>query len=554
MSETAVATQERAPAFNLLDEPWIPVRRPDGRLDEVGLLTLFRQSRDIEGLAETSPPSLVALHRLLLAVTHRALTNGVGRWVTDDRVRWYNEGLPITALVNYLEHWRERFWLFHPTHPFMQVAALAESVETRDRIKPWTNISLGHASGDNPAIFDHSVGTAISPIAAAEATRHLLGFLQFVPGGLVQVLRTADNGGPLANSAAVLATGRNFSETMVLGLHPWKHDASDAPSWECPRPEITTLCALPTLAKGPNDRYTRQTRAVLFRNEVSDEAMVRALWLAEGIALAKDGIEPDPASAQLVSDGKSRPVRFTEGRAFWRDLPALLPAPDSGARASISPACMTWAYNVIANLNEAEPAIAFQVAGVSSGARPAKMARWRIERHSLPAGLLSVGDTSAAVAMQIARAEQLYFKLLAVAAEMFAKALPRADPKTERTRQAAWKRARAGQYASESLMETLDRSLCAASYFSTLEHQLPQMIRAVAAGDIEGAHERWSATLLQAANAGWSAACDSLGPSAGAIRARALMHDRFQYLIRRLRPIAVAATDSLDVTDPETAA
>ena len=79
MSETAVATQERAPAFNLLDEPWIPVRRPDGRLDEVGLLTLFRQSRDIEGLAETSPPSLVALHRLLLAVTHRALTNGVGQ-------------------------------------------------------------------------------------------------------------------------------------------------------------------------------------------------------------------------------------------------------------------------------------------------------------------------------------------------------------------------------------------------------------------------------------------------------------------------------------------
>jgi len=27
--------------------------------------------------------------------------------------------------ADYLAHWRDRFWLFHPVHPFMQVAALA---------------------------------------------------------------------------------------------------------------------------------------------------------------------------------------------------------------------------------------------------------------------------------------------------------------------------------------------------------------------------------------------------------------------------------------------
>ena len=114
-----------APVFSLLDSPWLPVRYLDGCNAELGLLALFEQAAQIEGLAETSPPNLVALYRLLLAITHRALTHQLGHWTDRDRARWYQQSLPAGAVRDYLTHWRDRFWLFHAEHPFMQVAALA---------------------------------------------------------------------------------------------------------------------------------------------------------------------------------------------------------------------------------------------------------------------------------------------------------------------------------------------------------------------------------------------------------------------------------------------
>ena len=50
---------DRMPAFNLIDEPWVPVRFHDGSTEELGLLALFEHAQGIEGLAENSPPALM---------------------------------------------------------------------------------------------------------------------------------------------------------------------------------------------------------------------------------------------------------------------------------------------------------------------------------------------------------------------------------------------------------------------------------------------------------------------------------------------------------------
>ena len=94
------------PSFNLLDEKWLPVRYVDGRVEEIGLLQLFTESQQISALAETAPPNLIALYRLLLAITHRAFTRQFGSWAVRDMVRYYWEGLPVEASQEYLEHWR----------------------------------------------------------------------------------------------------------------------------------------------------------------------------------------------------------------------------------------------------------------------------------------------------------------------------------------------------------------------------------------------------------------------------------------------------------------
>jgi CRISPR system Cascade subunit CasA len=339
------------PAFNLLDAPWLPVRWASGRTSDVGLLQLFAHSSQIAGLAEPSPPAFIALHRLLLAITHRALTLHQGRWTDGDRARWYRDGLPPQAFERYLDKWRERFWLFHPTQPFMQVAALATAEATFDRLKPWMVISLASSKGDTPVLFDHCVESRAQPITASEAARHLLGYLQFAPPGLIQAIRVSDKAGPLANTLAVAPIGETIGQSLSLGLHRFDPDGLDLPSWESAPVELLTIEAKPTRPTGPNDRYTRQTRAALLQ-PMSDFAgpMVTSLRFAAGVALDESPLDLDPMVPHVTSEGKVGAVRFKEGRAFWRDMPAILPK--SSARTVIAPAIMSRATLIKPSLRD----------------------------------------------------------------------------------------------------------------------------------------------------------------------------------------------------------
>ena len=312
--------------FNLLDEPWLPVRLADGGVRDMGLLDVFTRSGEIVALAETSPPSLVAEYRLLIAITHRALTHGLKSWKDKDRAGWYRNGLPLNVIRDYLEQWRDRFWLFHPQHPFMQVAALAEAEETRDKRKPWTQISLASASGNTPVVFDHALDDLPSEVSLAEAIGALLGFLQFTPGGLVKTLRDSDEAGALANTAAVIPVGNTLVQTLCLCLHPAPtgHGDDDLPAWEREPLTLVQLKGAPVLATGPNDRYSRQSRSVLLLR--GDDGRIRWLRFAAGYALGDDENAPDPMASFRAGKDKLIRMSFTEGRALWRDLPVLTPS------------------------------------------------------------------------------------------------------------------------------------------------------------------------------------------------------------------------------------
>lgn len=310
-------------SFNLLEEPWIPVRLAGGKCMDVNLLKLFAMAGQIEGLAEPSPVNLVALYRILLAMVHRALTLKLGRWTDRDRARWFREGLPQAAIIEYLEHFRERFWLFHPQAPFMQVAALAHDELTQKAVKPWTQISLGSASGAAPTLFDHSVDDSPVPISPAEALLMLLGYLQFTPGGFVtKSLRDSDTAAPLANTAAIIPTGASLQQTLCLCLHK-PGPPNDSASWEVSPPSIEQLMKAPTLASGTSDRYSRLSRAVLFLHDA--DGMLRWVHIAEGSRLKEDEKDPDTMTSYRPGPNGLVKLAFDEGRALWRDLSTLLP-------------------------------------------------------------------------------------------------------------------------------------------------------------------------------------------------------------------------------------
>jgi CRISPR system Cascade subunit CasA len=506
-----------APSFNLLDEAWVPVNWNAGGGSAVGLRELFSRSREIAALAEPSPPAFVALHRVLLAITHRALTAALGRWTDSDRARWYRDGLPAEALERYFDTWQERFWLFHPTQPFMQVAALADAAQTRVA-KPWTRVSLVHAAGNNAVVFDHSVDLMPVAMDAGEVLRSHLAYLQFVAGGLVKVFGDADKQGPLCDSACVIPVGKNLSETILLALHPAPVDPElairDCPAWERPSPAITQLQGNASLASGVNDRYTRLTRSVLLaRHQTGRVSHVR---FGEGLGLLEDEFVPDPMQSFRQGDGKLIRLRFAEGRAAWRDLPSLLPAP-MGSKARPA-AVLSWAQNLRNASGEFDDGIQIVVAGTAS--KKDKMLETRLAHFRLPKGALTDTDTAAALRSQLKRAEDLHTAVRQIASRVIATAAP--NPSHKDAKKRAWAVVDAGPLSS--------------TFFAHAERRVSQLLQALGNGNVEEAHNTWSATLLFAAKAAWSVLGDELGQSAAALRARALSESSFHILLRPLYP------------------
>lgn len=503
--------------FCLLDEPWLPVRMADGKVIEVGIVEAFQRSGEIVALAETAPPSLVAEYRILLAITHRALVTAFGTWSERDRVRWYREGLPVKEIVAYLEQWRGRFSLFDSQHPFMQVPQLRVADETKDKHKPWTAIDLPSSSGNTPVVFDHSTDVAPAPIAPKRAIAALLGFLQFTPGGLVKALRGSDKAGALGNTAASIPVGINFAKTLCLALHAAPREGSppDLPSWERNPPTIVDLLGDPTLASGPNDRYTRLSRAVLLGRE-SDGA-VRWIHFAAGVALGEDPNAPDPmASFRTGSHGLVR-ITFSEGRALWRDLPALLPNTgfDSQAAAVVQGA--------VALHRALEPfETVYQpllVGGLASD--KAKLLRWRLEQVVLPSALLREPDKAIELREKVAIAEELYVDVRKLANRMVTESLPDKGSKDTRSRAAA----------------IVESGPLSAAFFSAAERSLPCLLRLIGEGSADDADALWRATLRSAAEAAWSRVVEGIGGSARALRAEATCWPRFRGLLNRHIPL-----------------
>lgn len=508
-------TSDSKPVFNLLDEPWIPVQTHTGEVYEVSLVDVLLNARDYTALAETSPPNLIALYRLLLAVLHRALTTQHGPWKDADCARWFHEGLPELPIRNYLEHWRERFWLFHPAYPFMQVAALAEEEKTREKLKPWTQLALEMSGGDTPLVFDRSLDSNPEPVRYAHALRSMLGYLQFTPGGLVKTFKTSDFAGPLASTAAVIPVGRSVCETLLLSLHPWsRNSTSDLPAWEANPLSLKNILLAPTLPSGHNDRYTRLTRSILM---VPDQhpGVVRFIRYSEGCALQDDTL--DPMVSCRVVDGEAKRISFTEGRSIWRDLPSLVP--DTTNTYDIQAATLGWAINLYTFFDNCSVSLKVIAAGWKNAPnKAAKIVRWRLDQLELPQRLLLDADSAQTLRTEIREAEDFFSKLRSVYADMIALTMP--DPRHKDTKARA--------------RDILANGPAAAVFFSTAERALPKLMHQIAAGNVDAADRDWKATLVEAAKQSWEATRRSLGDSPAVLRADARTYPRFSGLLKSL--------------------
>jgi len=364
--------------FNLIEEPWIPVR--EGKeIREVGLAEALLQAHAFDRLEDPSPLVEVALLRVLLAVLHRALD---GPKSEDELFTLFEAGrFPKDHITAYLEEHRERFWLIHPEAPFWQIADLPS-----DDPLPWTRLRPELASGNNPTLFSHTYDDAPPPIPLAEAARALTAHQTFTPGGLIRRLGVGSGvAAPLATAAAFIAEGKNLFETLIFALGIYRPDG-DRPFWEEAPLKAGDVTAAEDGKPKARRRLVGRTRVYSWvsrgvRLLLEEDGTVRFIAYGPGVHPEGPDVPQDDPFLALVKDprqGRLSAVRLREDRAFWRDFTALFPEGDRGT----TPGTLKTAYKIAQDLPPEEDQIPLAVAG--QVADRAKVLEVRRERYPLP--------------------------------------------------------------------------------------------------------------------------------------------------------------------------
>ncbi len=406
--------------YDLLHEPWIPCERPDGSRVLVGIEEALVEAHTFAALHDESPLVTATLHRLLLAVLQRVF---LPRTEEDWVALWKAPSFDATKVRSYLTSWRQRFDLFHPERPFLQVANLRE-VLLRERgkdpeptqawrlameVSPYSNaIHLIDPLPDNPEL---------SP---REAALSLLAFLAFTPGGRIQNESDSWGQGTVRGGAVVLVRGNTLQRTLLCNLvcRP-QRQPEDVPPWERETPTRRIARApygLVDLLVWPSRRVQ-----LLTAQDEGGSISVRDVVTAAGERLESD--VPDPMFAYVVRDPKKPPVavRIKLDRSVWRDAAALFDA-TTGADAHRRPLACTQLAELIRN-GEVPRTARFQVElfGLAHSPPQAPIHLWRADRMPLPPALLTDGTRIAALrdALSIAESlgEAIDFKVLGTLAE-----------------------------------------------------------------------------------------------------------------------------------------
>ena len=363
--------------FSLLTEPWIPLITHGGTCNFVPLWDALLHPAKWRGVGTTNPIQVLSLYRLLLAICHR----GIGPGDPEDRAALLDDW-PSQQLGAYLEHWAERFDLFHPDYPFLQVAGLAEA-----GLKPipWTRLVPDRSSGAERLLWDRSLDHTPKPITPAQAAVALVAHLQFTPGGLVRALRHSGGQGLACGSLLTIPTGNTLQETLALSLVPQNRDdhQSDLASWEKPPPTIEALRKpVATVPTGPADRYTWLSRAVF----LPPGDTITHLFYGAGLVPAESP-RPDPMAAMVSGKKGAFPLKLREDRAMWRDFYAL-----TGGKGSAPPEIISTAAEIC---DEDDP-----ITLLAGGLLPdqAKIVLWRLEERCISPRLLAAQGDAVGVA------------------------------------------------------------------------------------------------------------------------------------------------------------
>ncbi|MEU6130778.1 type I-E CRISPR-associated protein Cse1/CasA [Saccharopolyspora sp. NPDC047091] len=386
--------------FDLLTEPWFPVVRSDGSATELGLAEVLLQAHDLRWIEAEAPVVTAALHRLLLALAHRAYgPPTTRRWES----LWSARELPRDELEKYQQDFGDRFDLFGP-RPFLQCPGLAEKAMGSAK-----QLLMPTSSGSNATLFHHTTSRDHVEVPAAAAARWMVALQAYDTGGLKTPFRK-DKSSKCAvcnQFGAVVVEGATLKETLLLNLQvyapgrgkPPGTTEHDRPQWELdepPRPDPE----MSRIPRGWTDVLTWPSRRILLRavdrggEPYVDRAVItpgdrftEKLHEAEHQAAFRQPMKQNKKK-EWKPDGEPRPIRLEELRGAWRYCrELLLAAPPENPRHR-----PTVLDHVAANAPE-DAVYTLRIYGQALGAKAAVVHTWLQESVPAPVPLLRADES-----------------------------------------------------------------------------------------------------------------------------------------------------------------
>lgn len=409
--------------YNLIEEPWIPVRDLAGNRKELGIRDVLLTAENLSVIEDPSPLVTAALHRFLLAVLYRTLE---GPCDIDEAKKLFKEGLPKDKIKTYLEKWKNRFWLFHDKYPFGQTPDFEPKAW-----RSWTVLAAEHNADNAKVLFDHLDVSESGVIQLKQTAKWLLACHTFALGGGNSDFQYVKDA-PSASFVMAIPIGKNLLDTLLYCLVPQNQKVmtNDIPMWEREPEKIDQLKKVIDRAEsGYADLYTWRSRSVRLKDKNSDG--ISEVAFASGIGYI-DSVAVDPMLAYKIIEVKDKEkeakvkkkiaVRFND-RGIWREFDSLLP---DGTH--LSPAVIENSVFLARNDRARYP---HSVIVLGQANNKAKVEFWRMEQFILPKTIIRDHYTREDIHSYLEEAKDVNKSLYSACANFGESLLSRGERKPE---------------------------------------------------------------------------------------------------------------------------
>lgn len=385
--------------FNLLDEKWILAIDENCRIGEYSLKEIFAEAHVLKGLSGELPTQDFAVMRVLLAVLYAVYqkhdADGADAEIVDEdeafdrwEKLWKKGGFDIDVIGGYLESYRDRFFLFHPTRPFYQ----APIVKGTEYLSSKLNGEILESS-NKLRLFSSFSGDKKNQMGFAEAARWLINLNAYDDTSAKPSVRGADlpscGAGWIGKLGPVYIEGNNLFQTLLLNLVLVSEDGLPfpigVPTWEPDTAKIDERTPI-SMPRSPVEILTLQSRRLLLSR---DGNKVTGFRLLGGDIVDKDNAFIEQMTVWRQDEkGNFSPSRHNPSKSLWRNYQSIL-VKNMDEKNNHLPGVVRWLRNLEdSNLIDYD-AIRISIVGVQYADKDFFVENYVNDSLDINAGLLS---------------------------------------------------------------------------------------------------------------------------------------------------------------------